>query len=68
VKKLYAAWVKINETLPWIEIEGTYETRNAARKAAKEAMKRMKIKIVHLPDKEKQARILSPIKANTGKR
>ncbi|MGB9713985.1 MAG: hypothetical protein ACPLZC_03280 [Candidatus Bathyarchaeales archaeon] len=60
--------MKINETLPWIEIEGTYGTRNEARKAAKEATKRMKIKIVRLSDKEKQVKALLPIKASAGKR
>jgi len=65
---LYAAWVKINETLPWIEIEGTYETKNEARKAAKEAIKKMKIKIVRLSDKEKQVKALLSIKASAGKR
>jgi len=65
---LYAAWVKINETLPWIEIEGTYETKNEARKAAKEAIKKMKIKVVRLSDKEKQVKALLSIKASAGKR
>jgi hypothetical protein len=60
--------VKINETLPWIEIEGTYETKNEARKAAKEAIKKMKIKVVRLSDKEKQVKALLSIKASAGKR
>jgi hypothetical protein len=65
---LYAAWIKIGETLPWIEIEGMYKTRNEARKAAKEAIKRMKIKIVHLPDRELLVKTLAPIKTSTRKR
>lgn len=59
--------MKINETLPWIEIEGTYETRNEARKAAKGTIKKMKIKIVRLPDKDKAIRTLVPIKASAKK-
>ncbi|MEM3673376.1 MAG: hypothetical protein QW468_04045 [Candidatus Bathyarchaeia archaeon] len=64
---LYAACVKINETLPWIEIEGTYATRNEARKAAKEAVKKMKIKIMCLSGKEKSG-ALAPLKASVKKR
>jgi hypothetical protein len=60
-------WVKINETLPWIEIEGTYGNRNEARKAAKEAVKKMKIKIVRLLDKDRPVRTLAPVKASAQK-
>ena len=60
--------MKINETLPWIEIEGTYETKNEARKAAKEAINKIKKKIVRLSDKEKQVKALLSIKASAGKR
>jgi hypothetical protein len=63
VKKLYVAWIKINDTLPWIEIEGTYKTKNEARKAAKETIKRIKIKIAYIPNKEKPAKVLAPVKA-----
>ncbi|MGQ9641854.1 MAG: hypothetical protein ACUVUF_07000 [Candidatus Bathycorpusculaceae bacterium] len=65
---MYAAWIKIDETLPWIEIEGMYKTRNEARKAAKEAIKRIKIKIVHAPDREPLVKTLATIKTSTGKR
>ncbi|MEM2666877.1 MAG: hypothetical protein QXV65_03920 [Candidatus Bathyarchaeia archaeon] len=44
--EVYAVWIKIDETLPWIELKGTYETRGEAKKAAKDALKTIKVKIV----------------------
>jgi len=35
---LYAVWIKIDDTLPWIELKGTYQTRGEARKAAKKVL------------------------------
>jgi hypothetical protein len=50
VKNLYSAWVRIDETLPWIELKGEYQTRRAAKKAAEEALRDMKIKVVQTPE------------------
>ncbi|RLI20016.1 hypothetical protein DRO45_04425 [Candidatus Bathyarchaeota archaeon] len=66
MKKLYVVWVKIDETVPWIELEGTYPTRREAKDAAKEILKRAKIKVVKTPQKRKlrkvkvQAAVTSP--------
>jgi len=46
VKNLYAVWIKIDETLPWIELKGEYQTRRAAKKAVEEFLSNIKIKIV----------------------
>jgi len=51
VKNLYAVWIKIDETLPWIELKGEYQTRIAAKKATKETLKSVKMKIVKIPRK-----------------
>jgi hypothetical protein len=54
VKNLHAVWIKIDETLPWIELEGTYETRKDAKKAANSRLYRARVKIVTLTKESKQ--------------
>ena len=62
VKNLYAVWIKIDETLPWIELKGEYQTRMDAKKAAKEILKNTTIKIVRMQRKTKQMKVLATIK------
>ena len=57
VKNLYAVWIKIDDTLPWIELKGQYQTRTEAKKAATEFLNTIKTKIVESPEKR------SPVKA-----
>ncbi|NIU81985.1 MAG: hypothetical protein GWN31_00530, partial [Candidatus Thorarchaeota archaeon] len=52
---MYAVWVKLGETLPWIELEGEFETREEARKAAKEIFNNTDMKIVRISEKERKA-------------
>lgn len=63
VKTLYTVWVKIDETTPWIELEGEYATKNEAKKAAKEAMGKMGLKIVNYPEKRTPMKAIAPIRA-----
>lgn len=46
-----AVWMKIDESLPWIEMKGKYKTREEAKKAAREILDRVEIRIVQLPKK-----------------
>jgi hypothetical protein len=62
VKNLYAVWIKIDETLPWIELKGEYQTKSAARKAAKELLKTIGMKIVRVPEGKGQMKALATIK------
>ena len=62
VKTLYALWVKIDETLPWIELERTYETRKRAQKAAKELQGKITVKIVSLDKNRKEMKALVTVK------
>ena len=48
---MYTVWVRIDETLPWIELKGKYLTRREAKKAAKDAQESLKTKIVELPER-----------------
>jgi hypothetical protein len=51
VEILYTVWVKIDETLPWIELKGKYLTRREAKKAAKDVQVSLRTKIVELPER-----------------
>lgn len=57
VKNLYTAWIKFDESLPWIELKGEYLTQGEAKKATEKILKSTKIKIVKLSEKKE------PIKA-----
>lgn len=59
---MYAVWLKIDETLPWIELKGTYETRNDAKEAAKNCLYRAQINIVAIPEKSKQLKAVATIR------
>jgi hypothetical protein len=59
---LYAVWIKISETLPWIELENEYQTRAEARKEAKKILNCAKIKIVTEQKKIKRVKVLATIK------
>jgi hypothetical protein len=54
VEKMHAVWIKIDESLPWIELKGTYETRKNAKEAADNCLCRTQIKIVTIPERSKQ--------------
>lgn len=61
---VYAIWLKIDETLPWIEFKGTYMTIEEAKKAEENLRKNMKTRIVSMPkgrfvDKSKIAEIFA---------
>jgi hypothetical protein len=51
---MYSAWIKIDDSLPWIELEGAFQTKAEAQKAAKERRSKVKIKIVEMSKQEKQ--------------
>jgi hypothetical protein len=55
---LYAAWIKIDETLPWIELKGEYLTRGEAKKATEKILKGTEIKIVKLGVKKEPMKTL----------
>jgi len=53
---LYTAWIKIDETLPWIEIQRDYATKKEAKKAAKKVLSNAKIKIAKISAPTKVSR------------
>jgi hypothetical protein len=62
VKNMYAAWIKVDETLPWIELKGTYQTRREAQKAIKDFLNNTEARIVVLPEKQKPMKALATIR------
>jgi hypothetical protein len=59
---LYAVWIRINETLPWIELEKEHQTRMEATKEAKKILNHAEIKIVKVQRKTKQVKVLATIR------
>jgi hypothetical protein len=59
---LYIVWIKIDKTLPWIELKGEYETRREARKRANEFLSSAKTKIVEIPEKKRPMKPLAYVK------
>ena len=45
----YRAWIKIDDSLPWIELREMFRTKTEAKESAKEKLSAVKIKIVKLP-------------------
>jgi hypothetical protein len=59
---LYAVWIKIDETLPWIELKRNYQTRNEAKKAAEDFLYSMQMKIMKIPEKTKPLNAIATIR------
>ncbi len=50
---MYSAWIKIDDSLPWIELEGAFQTKAGAIEALKEKRSKVKVKIVKMSKLEK---------------
>lgn len=59
---MYAVWIRIDEKLPWIELKGTYHTKTEARKAAKEFLKTIRVKIVKVSVEGKPMKAVAIVK------
>lgn len=51
---MYSAWIKIDDSLPWIELEESFQTKAEAQRAVKDILSKAKIKISKLPKQEKR--------------
>lgn len=51
---MYSAWIKIDDSLPWIELEESFQTKAEAQRTVKDILSKAKIKISKLPKQEKQ--------------
>ena len=59
--QMYWAWIKLDDSLPWIELEEAFQTKAEAQQAVKEILSRAKIKIAKLP-KEKHVKAAISVK------
>ena len=53
---MYSAWIKLDDSLPWIELEEAFQTKAEAQKAVEEVLSKAKIKISKLPKQGKRAK------------
>jgi len=60
---LYTVLIRVDETLPWIELKGEYETRKEARLAAEEAIRKMAVMVVNIPQEKRPLKALAIMKA-----
>jgi hypothetical protein len=61
---LYAVWIRIDETLPWIELKKAYATRKEARQAAQYAIGRLAAKLVRISQEDKPLKVLATVRIN----
>jgi hypothetical protein len=54
---MYSAWIKLDDSLPWIELEKAFQTKAEAKKAVQEVLSKVQIKISRLPNKKIKAAI-----------
>jgi hypothetical protein len=54
--------IKIDENLPWIELDRTFQTKGEAREAATQALRGMKTRVVGIPDKKRPTRAIATIR------
>ena len=59
---MYGVVVKIDETLPWIELKQTFETRKEARKAAEDFIRSLQVRVIALPEKRKSMKALVTVR------
>ena len=60
---MYIVWVKIDDTLPKIELKGEYQTRKEAKKAAQQILSNIKFEIVNASIKQNSVKALATAKA-----
>jgi hypothetical protein len=45
---MYSAWIKIDDSLPWVELKEAFRTKTEAKEAMKQKLGKVKIKIVKM--------------------
>jgi hypothetical protein len=56
---VYVVWIKIDETLPSIELKGKYPTKKEAKKAAQEILSNIRIEIVRVAERRESIKALA---------
>lgn len=59
---MYGVMIKVDKSLPWIELKETYPTRREARKAAEDFARSLQVKIVPISDMRKTMKLVATIR------
>jgi hypothetical protein len=57
----YGVWIKIADTLPWIELEQAFQTKSEAQSATRQMLNAVKIKIVNMSTVERESERYVPL-------
>jgi hypothetical protein len=60
---LYTVLIRVDETLPWIELKGEYETRKEAQRAAAEAVEKIAVMVMNVPQERRPLKALAIMRA-----
>lgn len=61
---MYIVAIKIDETLPWIELKGEFKSKKEARKAARELLKNVEMKIIEIPERKQAIKAVASVKTH----
>jgi hypothetical protein len=53
----YTAWIKIDDSLPWIELKETFQTKSEAQESLREKLSAVRIKIVKMSQQNIQQKV-----------
>ena len=60
---MYTVLIRVDETLPWIELRGEYETRREAQRAAAVAIEKIGVIVVNVPQERRPLKALAIMRA-----
>jgi hypothetical protein len=53
----YTAWIKIDDSLPWIELKETFQTKSEAQESVREKLCAVRTKIVKMSQPKIQRKV-----------
>ena len=60
---MYCIWIRVDDTLPWIELKGEYETKEKAKQAGQTVTGRIAVRLVKLSQERRLAESLVTVRA-----
>jgi hypothetical protein len=64
MKQMYVVMIKVDKTLPWIELNEAYATKKGAKEAAERSLKAMKAKVINLSEKQQPIKALISVRSS----
>lgn len=59
---MYSAWIKVDDSLPWIELKEVFQTKAEAQEAIKEKLGKVKIKIIEMSPRKNMVKASITVK------